>query len=252
MLILDSRIGSRDLRSAFERQGLSVDLQRLDACDIAFVGRGLADEPLTIGIELKRLRADQDGRTDLLTSLRSGRLAGHQLGGMQEYDRAWLLTEGIWRANEEGIVEIWNRGGWVPLQSGLQMGDLEAELLSVIIRGGFHYHHCPRQSDTVRFVTRLYRWWTEKALDEHRSHQRIYVPPPDRALFIEPSPFAKMLYAGVKGLGYDKALAVESHFGGSFEQLFHASLRELRSVPGIGTVLADRIYSIFHSAAEGP
>jgi ERCC4-type nuclease len=250
VLLVDDRIGSKDLRGAFERQGLSVDLQRLDACDFAFVGRGIDNEPITIGIELKRLRADDDGRTDLLQSLRSGRLAGHQLGGMQEYDRAWLVTEGIWRANDQGVAEIWNRGGWTALAPGLLMGDIEAEILSVVTCGGLSYWHCPRSADTVRFVTRLYRWWTDKALNEHRSHQKIYIPPPDRALFVEPSPVTVMLFAGVKGLGYGKAAAVDEHFGGSFKRIVDASLPELRQVPGIGATLASRIHTVLHSASE--
>ncbi len=248
MLLVDSRIGSRELQGAFERQGLTVDLQRLDACDFAFVGRGIDDEPITIGIELKRVHCNDGTRSDLLQSLRSGRLAGHQLGGMQEYDRAWLITEGLWRANDQGELEVWSRG-WQPVRTGkhvLLKADIESQLLTLIIRGGLSYWHCPTQSDTVRFVTGLYRWWTSKSLAEHRSHEAIYVPPPDRALFTEPSPMAYMLYAGVKGLGYDRALAIESQFG-SFDKLFHATLPELRRVAGIGTVLAERIYTVLHT-----
>lgn len=250
MLLLDDRVGSRDMRGALERQGLQVDLVRMDSCDVAFVGRGIGDEPITIGIELKRIKETDGTRADLIASLRSGRLAGHQLGGMQAYDRAWLITEGLWRGNDEGVLEIYQHGGWAPVHSGkstLLMRDVEAQILSITTRGGLHYWHCPTSRDTIRFVTTLYHWWTAKALDEHRSHQVIYLPPPDRAVFIEPSAFVKMIYAGVKGLGYEKALAVEAHFGGSFKRLYEASVKELRTITGVGTTLADRIHTVLHS-----
>lgn len=178
---------------------------------------------------------------------------------MQEYDRAWLITEGLWRANDEGVLEVWERGGWTALRSGksaLRMSDIESELLTIITRGGLHYWHCSTPRDTVRFIATLYHWWTAKSLGEHRSHEAIYVPPPDRAVFIEPSAFTKMIYAGVKGLGYDKALAVETYFGGAdvadgtkFERLQTATQKELSSIAGIGTTLAERIYHTLHSSS---
>lgn len=249
MLLLDERIGSRDMRSALERQGLQVDLARLDACDIAFVGRGIDDEPISVGIELKRLKV-KDGRSDLIQSLRTGRLAGSQLGGMQEYDRVWLITEGIWRTRDDGAMEVWQHGsGWRAMfngRSSLQMGDVEAQILSLIIRGGVNYWHCPKPSDTIRFVVRLYKWWTDKSLDEHRSHQAIYLPPPDRAVFIEPNTFTKMVSC-IPGIGYDKALALNAYFGGSLDRLYAATVKEIRAVEGIGAKLAERLYSVLHS-----
>lgn len=238
------------MRGALERQGVPVDLVRLESCDVAFVGRGIDEEPITIGIELKRVHGADAHKTDLIHSLRSGRLAGHQLGGMQSYDRAWLITEGLWRANDEGAVEVYGRGHWSVLQSGrsvLRMQDIEAELLSITLRGGVNYWHCSTTRDTVRFISTLYRWWTSKALDEHRSHQAIYLPPPDRAVFIEPSTFLKMVSC-LPGIGYDKALAIEAHFGSSFAALWAATPQDLFAVPGIGMTLAQRLHETLHGA----
>lgn len=241
------------MQGALERVGVPVDLTRLDSCDVAFVGRGIEDEPITIGIELKRLKTTDGTRADLLSSLRTGRLAGHQLGGMQAYDRAWLVTEGLWRGNDSGELEIFTHGQWAPVRSGkshVMVSDVEQQLLSIIIRGGLWYWHCPTQRDTVRFIASLYKWWTAKSLDEHRSHQAIYLPPPDRAVFIEPSTFLKMASC-LPGIGYDKALAIEAQFG-CFERLFTASIKELKQVDGIGTLLATRIYNTLHSSPSAP
>jgi hypothetical protein len=133
-------------------------------------------------------------------------------------------------------------------------------LLTITTRGGISYRHCSTTRDTVRFIATLYHWWTAKSLGEHRSHEAIYLPPPDRAVFIEPSAFTKMIYAGVKGLGYDKALAVEMYFGGpdvpdgtKFERLWTATKKELSTIAGIGTTLADRLYStLHHSSISSP
>lgn len=249
MMLVDDRIGSRDLHGALERLGVPVDLTRLDSCDVAFVGRGLQDEPITIGVELKRVRGADANKADLLSSLRSGRFAGSQLGRMQDYDRAWLVTEGLWRTSEDGVVEVYGQGRWTPLQYGrstLLMADLQAELLTVIIRGGLGYWHCPTPRDTVRFLATLYRWWTHKSLDEHRSHQAIYLPPPDRAVFVEPSVLCKMLSC-LPGVGYEKAVAIEAHFG-SLAAVWNATPQDLCAVDGIGTVMADRIYTTLHGA----
>lgn len=254
MLHIDDRVGSQDMHGAFERLGVPAELTRLDACDVAFVGRGIEDEPITIGIELKRMHGADAGRADLITSLRSGRLAGHQLGGMQAYDRAWLITEGLWRANSEGAVEVYSHGRWVPVQQGkstLRMTDLEAQILTITQRGGVSYWHCPTQRDTIRFIATLYRWWTDKSLDEHRSHQAIYLPPPDRALFVEPSLFLKVASC-LPGVGWDRAIALEAHFAGSLIALMAAGIPELTACAGIGITLAARIYTALHDGQTPP
>src|SRR5689334_15702242 len=108
MLLVDPRIGSRDLLLPLQRFGVPAELSpvNMDAGDFAFVGRGVNDAALTVGIELKET-------VDLVQSLRSGRFAGHQLPGLlRTYDRAWLLTEGMWRVGESGLLEVWRYGGW--------------------------------------------------------------------------------------------------------------------------------------------
>src|SRR5574337_1311397 len=163
-----------------------------------------------IGVELKETR-------DLIASLRSARFPGHQLPGLQTtYDRAWLLTEGIWRAGEGGVLEIM-AGGWRTITLGahqVMLSDVESWLLSQIIRGGISHWHCATRKDTVRFLTVLYKWWTAKDLDEHRSHQAIYLPPPDRAMLAEPSTFLRIASC-LPGVGWDKAAALETACQGS-------------------------------------
>lgn len=241
MLLVDDRIGSKDLLQPLERQGVPCDLARLDFGDCAFIGRGLNDADVYIGVELKEL-------TDLVASMVSGRFTGHQLPGLQRmYDRSWLLVEGAYRAGESGILEHWRPGGWQPIAKGskrFMACDLEAWLLSQAIRGGMMLWRAQTRRDTIRFLSTLYGWWTRKSLDEHRAHQAIYQPPPDRALLMEPSTFVKMA-AAIPGVGWDRALKLETACNGSFQTLGHLSVKELQQVDGIGRITAENIRRAF-------
>ena len=86
MIWVDSRIGSKDLAAPLTRLGLPAELTTLPFGDIAFEGQGDDRGPLTVGIEFKVL-------TDLVQSLRSGRLVGHQVPGLRQTWRPCLASE---------------------------------------------------------------------------------------------------------------------------------------------------------------
>ena len=239
MITVDERIGSRDLLPAIRAYGADAELGRLEFGDFAFVGRGKDETDILIGIELKETR-------DLVSSLQSSRFAGHQLGGLQKmYERAWLLTEGIWRDGEGGVLEVLT-GSWRKINNAgrfVMYRDVESWLLTQTIRGGLSHWHCNTRRDTVRFIVNLYRWWTLKSFAEHRSHQVIYEPPPDRAMLTEPTTFLRML-ACVDKVGYDKAIAISQIYG-SVGEIRDTTERELRLIPGIGPVVASNIKRAF-------
>lgn len=237
MLLVDERIGSRDLLEPLRRLGVECDLQHLDFADFAFLGRGINGADVTIGVELKETR-------DLISSMRSSRFAGHQLPGLiTTYDRAWLLTEGIWRTGDEGVLEIM-QGGWRTVSLGRQpvmASDLDSWILTQVIRGGIAHHHAATRKDTLRFLSTLFSWWTRKDLEEHRSHQAIYLPPPDRASLIEPSNFVKGMVGLVGDVGWTRATAIETACNGSIRKLSAMSATELRQIPGVGKTIAQKI-----------
>lgn len=243
LLLIDERIGSKDLIQPLRDYGVQCELQHLEFADAAFIGRGIAGKDIFIGVELKETR-------DLISSLHSARFTGHQLPGLlSTYDRVWLLTEGIWRTGSEGILEVM-AGGWRAVSNGkrpILSADLESWLLSQIIRGGIQHWHCSTRKDTIRFLSTLYNWWNNKDLDAHRSHKAIYQAPPDRASVIPPSDFIKGLVALVPKLGWDKAIQVEAacmdaHGKGSLRKLGNLSVQDLLQVDGIGKTLANRIH----------
>ncbi len=239
MITVDERIGSKDLLAPIRAHGVDAELGHLDFGDFAFVGRGLNDTDLLMGLELKETR-------DLVSSLQSSRFAGHQLCGLQKmYDRAWLVTEGIWREGNGGVLEVLT-GSWRKLSNTgrfVMYRDIESWLLTQTIRGGLSHWHCNTRKDTVRFIVNLYRWWTLKAFSEHRSHQVIYQPPPDRAMLTEPTTFLRML-ACIDKVGYDKAIAISQIYG-SVGEIRDSSARELQLIPGIGPIVAANIKKAF-------
>lgn len=257
MVIVDERGGSAGKEGAHKRlmslrgRGVDCDLGHLDFGDYAFIGNGPGGRDVPVGIELKTTR-------DIINSLRSNRLMGHQVPGlakMYEDGRVWLVTEGIWRESKDGSFECY-LGSWQNFSAGsrpIRMTDIESWILSTLQLGGMSYWHCPLQSDTARFVERLHHWWVDKMYDEHRSHEVIYRPPPDRAMFTEPTTFLKMV-ASIDKVGWQRAMEIEKVCGGrerpdgeKWVRLNNMTARELQDIPGIGPGITELIWKTLHS-----
>lgn len=254
MVLVDERGGSAGIEgakrrlSALRARGVEAELTHLDYGDYAFAGNGPNGSSPLIGIELKTTR-------DILNSLRSNRLIGHQVPGMVGadgkpgmYDRSWLVTEGIWREGANGAFEAY-MGSWQTFSAGsktLQMQDIESWILSTVQAGGMSYWHAPLGADTARFIRNLHHWWCDKQYEEHRSHEVIYRPPPDRAMFSTPSAFVVMVSA-IPKVGWTRAKDIETAVDGNFERLMALSVKELQSIKGVGKGIAEIIYSTLHT-----
>src|ERR1044071_4618368 len=102
ILRIDDRIGSVELAPLFQSYGIKPIVCRLEFGDLDFVGRG-PQGGCAIVVERKRIN-------DLVSSIQSKRLSGHQTPGMaRSYDYAYLIVEGIWRPAENDQLEILNR-----------------------------------------------------------------------------------------------------------------------------------------------
>ncbi len=220
MILVDRRIGSNDLLKPLQQAGLEAKLVELEFGDIAFEGKGEQGASLNIGVEFKRLG-------DLISSLRSGRLAGHQLPGLlKTYDRAWLLIEGNWQHNEQGLVTSFQKGrGWTPVHGKMTAAELETTVLTLELCGGLHVRYVNTRRDTLRFLSNLYRWWTDRALDGHHSHLAVHTPP---ATF-EVSAF-RAAVCQWPGIGLKTSRAVEQAFHGSITKAAAASVETWASI----------------------
>lgn len=239
MILVDYRAGSKDLIKGLVKLGLPVENadgtppgSTLEFGDVAFMGRGVGGAPLFIGIEHKKV-------ADLIQSL-EGRLPGHQLPGMHTtYDRSWLIVEGDWAHDAIGRMTMFKaKGKRKPVKGAPPALELEKRLLTLETRAGLHIRLCPTQADSLRFICALYRFWTDKDIDEHKSHIAIYSPDLDAGLKVPMSEFRRII-AGVPAIGLQVSKAIEQRVWddekgcGSFRRLMmltEAQLAEITTV----------------------
>lgn len=202
-VLVDERIGSKDLAKPLGLHGIETEITHLDFGDIAFLGRGEQDCTRDIGVELKTLG-------DCISSLRTGRLAGHQLPGLvKSFDYVWLVVEGYWRHDEQGrIVTFQGKDrGWRAASGNMLATELEKQLLTLEMQSGLHVRFTNSRRDTIRFLASLYRWWTDRDLDSHRSHLRVHHKP----TLVPISPERRTLTT-LPGVGIIASAAIEKYF----------------------------------------
>lgn len=209
VILLDPRAGSCELLKPLKAAGLPVEESTLDFGDLAFLGRGEQGTPLFIGVEHKKL-------ADLLQSMETGRLQGHQLLGMlTTFDRRYLVVEGEWDHDERGRVSVVReRGQRRPMRGAPPALALEQRLINLETRGGLPYKICANRRATVRFISALYRYWTDKDLDQHKSHLAMYCPDLDRGVFNPPTDFRKALSVLLPDVHTAVSRAIEEAVGG--------------------------------------
>lgn len=242
MLFVDSRVGSFDLAPVLKGLGAQVELTTLEFGDCAFCGNGPEGRPVQVGIELKKLN-------DMLSCITSGRFSGHQLPGLvQNYDRIWLVIEGIYRANpRDGILETRKGGDWRAVELGSrrwQYRDLESFLTTIEVRGGVHIRRTGNREDTARIVAGLYSWWTAGEFEDHRSHLALNHATRDVALLTRPT-LVRRVAAELPGIGFEKSGMIAGHFD-CVKDMVNAEEHEWTTLPGIGKTIARRIISEIH------
>jgi ERCC4-type nuclease len=238
VLLVDYRAGSKDLIDPLRRLGLPVEETDLAFGDIAFCGRGEGGAPVAIGIEHKRI-------SDLIQSMTSGRLQGHQLLGMLDaYDRHYLIIEGDWDQDSQGrAVMFRGKGVRKPIHGAPPAIELEKRICTLEARGGFRLRYTTTRRGSIRTIIALYRFWTDKDLDLHRSHLAVHAPDLDRGLKI-PISLKRQLAATLPDVGYIKSQAVDNYFP-SIRAMFNASPEEWQKIEGIGKKIAKSLDEAF-------
>lgn len=197
----ESGKGSPGLYEDLKKARLPLQLDKLDGGDIMFLGSGPEGKEVTVGVEFKKIR-------DLLSSLRSQRLQGHQLHELQVYDFRFLLVEGEWRHDDEGFVTL--RSGfknWSRAAGSFRAAELDKTLLGLVLRAGVVVKETHTRRETVRWIQSLYRNFTDVGWDDHSSHTGVWRPP----ALVKPSPFRNFIM-GVPGIGNKTSRSVEDFF----------------------------------------
>jgi ERCC4-type nuclease len=239
-LFVDPRVGSIDLVQYLK---VPVEVTRLKFGDVSFMGNGPDGAVWSIGIERKNIR-------DLVSSMDTGRLSGHQLIGLLDfYNLVYIVVEGIWRVHN-GLVEVCvGRNSWRPLGGSRERQYSYAEIanflntLAVITGVRVWFTSDPQQ--TGDWIRHTYFWW-QKAWNEHRAHLNFQKAPdmPKHARLSRPTlvqRMAKELYE----VGWDRAGEIATAFP-TMELLMAATQKDLLKIPKIGKKMAESIYQELH------
>lgn len=227
----DSRSkGSNGLWDDLKKTSLPVEQTTLDGGDLMFIGQGPEGEEVTVGLEFKKIR-------DLLTSIRTKRLPGHQVFKLQPYDFRYLLVEGEWRGNKEGMVSVRSkRGEWAQVPGRFSAAELDKTLLGLPLRAGIYVWPTATRRETVRWIQSLYRNFTDGKWTDHSSHIAVYRPPT-----LVPISDFRTTVSTFPAVGVKTSLAVERHFGGSIRRAVKARAAQWAEIDGIGKKNAQRI-----------
>ena len=229
MILLDKRAGSHELKAPLTALGLPVEETTLDYGDLLFEGRGEQGKPVTVAIEYKKL-------SELVTSLRTGRLQGHQALGMQTFDFRWLLIEGELIYDKRGkLLRRKGRRSFGLLGGGMSVGELFKRLLVLQLRLGLTPMLVRQRRDALKFIEALYRTWTDADLDQHKSHIAVYDPPT-----LIPLSDERKLYMRLPGVGVKTSGLIEKHFRSPIDAFTRHRL-EWQEIEGIGPKTATQI-----------
>jgi len=250
VVLVDYRAGSKELVRPLEARGLEVVETELAFGDFAFEGKGADGATVQIGIEYKQLG-------ELIQSMRSGRLEGHQLIGMRGanpgesplYDFAYLLIEGEILYDKRNVLLEKKRKGWrggaaelVPMHGTMNAHEFMKRMEVLHLCGGLNVRYAKDEAATVTTIEILYRTWTDKALDEHTSHLALYNPPPLRPVGPE-----RLTYATLPGVGFELSGRVAEHFP-TLGAAFAAPVSAWQEIEGIGVAKAETITAYIRRA----
>jgi ERCC4-type nuclease len=181
MIFIDMRDGSDALLPLLRKAGLPAEPAepQLEFGDVFWVGRGEKGKPVRIGVEYKTV-------ADVVSSIRTARLQGHQLPGMRAalagkkplYDFAYLLIEGELNYDANGrILRRKGKRDFTPMEGGFTIDELIKRLNVMHMCAGLNYVFSADKHFSVAWLAATYRTWTDTDLDKHKSHLAIYEPP---------------------------------------------------------------------------
>lgn len=232
MILIDDRVGSAELAPFVSSPKLVC---RLDYADFAFTGNG-PDGGVEIGIERK-------GLMDLLQSMVSGRLVGHQLIGMkQNYDWSYLLVEGMWRPDKQTgvLMRFGSRGRWIAATQGARRfmaRDIYSFLQSIQILCGVVVIQTANRAETGKWLDSAFGWW-QKGWGKHKAHLQ-WNKPKVYASLQKPNLVTRMA-AQLEGIGWDKARKIGEEFV-SVDGFVNGDENDFKEIDGIGPKLAKSI-----------
>jgi ERCC4-type nuclease len=240
MVLVDNRIGSKDLIPHLEHWQIPCQLSTLEYGDAAFVGCGpTEDGGMLIGVEIKAV-------SDALQCMDDGRFAGHQLPGLvQTYGRVWLVVEGAYSVQQSSARLTMVRQGARSKLAG--HGDrkhnysgLTNWLTTMEECGGVRVRQTVNRAETAAFIGCLYHWWS-KPYDRHHAHQAIHKSAQPSGMVLTKPSLLRRIASELPGIGWTRSGAVAQHFQ-TVERMMAASELEWMEVEGVGKTVAKSVF----------
>jgi ERCC4-type nuclease len=231
MILVDPRIGSRELLSTIRQQNVPAELADLAYGDCCFEGKWLGRN-ISIGVERKRLH-------DMLHCIDDARYSAHQLPGMNMlYEKSILIVEGAWKPHEDGtLMEGFPNGSWGPCRyrsRPVLYAKLRRYLLSVSL-SGVTVTFSRNLLQTAIDVCEMYHYFQKDKHTALLQTQKLNLP----SLNGKPS-LTKRWAAEIDDIGVELSDRAEQLFGTPIA-LAEASVVDWQSLKGIGYPTASRI-----------
>lgn len=239
MILIDSRVGSRELLPWVQRVGVTSQLGQLEYGDAAFEGNG-PDGRVCIGIERKTLG-------DMLTCIDDARYSAHQRPGMLAmYQKSILMIEGVWKPESSTgyLMECVAQLTWRPYRYRARMvmyNKLFRYLLTIQL-GGTVVIFTRDLEHTAFNICECFHYFS-KRWEDHTSLmevQKLNIP----ELRGKPS-LVRRWASDLEGIGVKHSLEAEKIFKTPYK-LAQSSEVDWLKIPGVGAKLARRLFKEIH------
>jgi ERCC4-type nuclease len=248
-IYVDRRVGSRELEDLLGKgrgskhpgHGIKTHLVELDSADFAFTCGHTHPNPFCDGDYGCRIGVERKTISDLISSLLSGRMVGHQIPQMlTDYTCAWILVEGLWQPGAQGEVQVWRGHGWGTAHGKLNYMALSSWLVRFDVMGGGRLKRWRTASttETCAFLASLFRWW-QKEWEQHQVAVVEKMGAPQQAMMWRPSQMEKVAMSLV-GVGAKTAKKVCKGFG-SVHEMMLATPKQWQAA-GLGKKLSYQVY----------
>jgi ERCC4-type nuclease len=189
-----------------------------------------------VGIERKKIH-------DLIDSMTTGRLSGHQLIGMlKTYNVIYLVVEGLWQSSpKDGTLQVYKKKGWQTVRHGKRryMGREISNFLNTLsIITNVKVVRTSNAKQTGLWLSDTYSWWA-KPWNKHTSYKELYSEPIPVAQWKRPNLITR-IWKEFESVKWVRAKALAINFP-TLMSMACADEKDLTKVEGIGKGTAQSI-----------
>lgn len=221
--------------------------KHLPVGDFCFTGEG-PKGPALIGVERKRIK-------DMLSSVRTGRMAEQLVGMLNHYDYSFLVLEGTFRTNwYSGILEDKYGRDYSPVTVGKStfLGlELESTVSSILATTPVRYIRTRNERETVEWLISLNHAFS-KPWDRQLAKVAAIHQPEQYATVGKASTLRRVGHA-LSGLGWERSGVLEQNYNSVWDVMSVdpnckciRPAKDYEKLPGFGKVLSKRVWDQLH------